>query len=298
MLPCLCIKHCLFLDSADSALLVLGDIPVADNLLLGAGSASGLGPLHPVPTWLDRATGNTPATTVVMADPPVRLFRANDSQRIRSPVTIAEAKARIRREALRRRRLHAADGADETAQANQRLIDFLSRSGGARILAGYYAINSEIDPLAALVFAGECGMDVCLPVVVAAGMPLEFRRWNPGDRLVENAFGTSVPAARVVLDPDVLVVPMVAFDKAGYRLGYGGGFYDRTLQQLRYRAGHRGRSIVAVGFAYDAQEVPSVPRDANDQRLDVVITETQFLISEWEADEPDSDVRTATAIKA
>ncbi len=100
-------------------------------------------------------------------------------------------------------------------------------------------------------------------------MPLKFREWTPGCALVEGEFGALIPAEGAWLDPVVLIVPLLAFDARGYRLGYGGGFYDRTLEALRAR-----RPTLAVGFAFAAQEVAEVPIDATDQRLDAVVTET------------------------
>jgi len=112
-----------------------------------------------------------------------------------------------------------------------------------------------------------------LPCVEAAGAPLVFREWSPGDDLVEEPFGTRAPApAATRHDPDVLLVPLLAFDRSGYRLGYGGGFYDRTLEALRAI-----KSISAVGVAYAAQEVQAVPRGERDQPVDLIVTEREVI---------------------
>lgn len=132
-------------------------------------------------------------------------------------------------------------------------------------LAGYVPIRSEIDPTPAMaVHAGP----LALPVVVAAGQPLAFRSWRPGEALVPGAFCAPVPASGVPVAPVVLIVPLVAFDRSGGRLGYGGGFYDRTLADLR-AAG----PVRAIGFAYAAQEVARVPVEPTDQPLDLIVTE-------------------------
>jgi 5-formyltetrahydrofolate cyclo-ligase len=113
------------------------------------------------------------------------------------------------------------------------------------------------------------GHGLCLPVVVGRGRALAFRRWRTGEALIEGAYGAQVPAnGAEVCTPTVLLVPLLAFDRAGYRLGYGGGFYDRTLAGLRAQA-----PVLAVGLAYAGQEMPAVPREATDQPLDWLVTE-------------------------
>ena len=149
-------------------------------------------------------------------------------------------------------------------QAAELLADFLAAQGGKR-LAGYMAMRTEIDPLAAM--AAHQG-PVCVPVIMAAGQPLKFREWSPGCRMEMGAFGAEIPAEGAWIEPEVLIVPLVGFDAHGYRLGYGGGFYDRTLQGLRAK-----RPTRAVGFAFAAQELPQVPIDEFDQRLDAMVTD-------------------------
>ena len=97
---------------------------------------------------------------------------------------------------------------------------------------------------------------------------LRFREWSPGCTLVEGAFKALIPAEGAWIDPEVLIVPLLAFDARGFRLGYGGGFYDRTLEGLRAR-----RPTLAIGFAYAAQEIEAVPIEPTDQRLDAIVTE-------------------------
>jgi 5-formyltetrahydrofolate cyclo-ligase len=133
------------------------------------------------------------------------------------------------------------------------------------VLAGYMPMRSEIDPLPAM--AAHRGV-VGVPVIPGPAMALRFREWTPGCALMAGQFGALIPAEGAWVEPAVLIVPMLAFDARGYRLGYGGGFYDRTLEGLRAR-----RPTLAVGFAFAAQEVDEVPIDAYDQQLDVVVTE-------------------------
>ena len=161
--------------------------------------------------------------------------------------------------ALRKQAFAAGQG-----QAAEILADYLADQRGVA-LAGYMAMRTEIDPLAAM--TAHQG-PVCVPVIVANGQPLKFREWSPGCRMEMGAFGAEIPAEGAWIEPEVLIVPLVGFDARGYRLGYGGGFYDRTLEALRAL-----RPTRAVGFAFAAQEIDTVPIDKTDQRLDAIVTE-------------------------
>jgi 5-formyltetrahydrofolate cyclo-ligase len=108
-----------------------------------------------------------------------------------------------------------------------------------------------------------------VPVIQAAGRPLLFSRWTPGCDMIEGPFGARIPAVTELVEPEILIVPLVAFDASGGRLGYGGGFYDRTLAQLRAR-----RATLAIGFAFAAQEAEALPLEPTDQPLDMIVTET------------------------
>lgn len=149
-------------------------------------------------------------------------------------------------------------------QAAALLAEVLARHPG-KALAGYMPMRSEIDPLPAM--AAHQG-PVAVPVIEAAASPLKFRSWSPEARMVPGEFGALIPAEGAWVEPQILIVPLLAFDARGFRLGYGGGFYDRTLSALRARG-----PVLALGFAFAAQEVDEVPTDAYDQRLDGVVTE-------------------------
>ena len=144
------------------------------------------------------------------------------------------------------------------------LAEYLAGFRG-QALAGYMPMRTEIDPLAAM--AAHDG-PVGVPVIMAKATPLRFRVWGPDVVMMAGEFGAFIPAAGDWVEPAVLIVPLLAFDAAGYRLGYGGGFYDRTLAGLRARG-----PVTAVGFAFAAQQVDVVPIDGYDQRLDAVVTE-------------------------
>jgi 5-formyltetrahydrofolate cyclo-ligase len=138
-------------------------------------------------------------------------------------------------------------------------------------LAGYMPINTEIDPLPAMAEASAHGR-VGVPVIQGAGQPLLFSRWEPETLMKEGPFKAMIPQIDDFFEPEILIVPLVAFDTSGGRLGYGGGFYDRTLQMLRAK-----RATLAIGFAFAAQEAPSLPLESTDQPLDMLITEHGVL---------------------
>jgi 5-formyltetrahydrofolate cyclo-ligase len=111
-----------------------------------------------------------------------------------------------------------------------------------------------------------------VPVIAARARPLAFRSWQPGVATVAGPLGVEVPVEGEPAEPDALLVPMLAYDARGHRLGYGGGFYDRTIAGLRARG-----AVAAFGFAYAAQQVDAVPDGETDMRLDAVITEEGIL---------------------
>lgn len=152
--------------------------------------------------------------------------------------------------------------------AAERLAEVLAPHAG-KTLSGYMPMRTEIDPLPAM--AAHRG-PVGVPVIPGKDMPLRFRQWTPDCALVAGEFGALIPAAGEWLEPEVLIVPLLAWDRQGYRLGYGGGFYDRTLEMLRAR-----RPTLAVGFAFAAQEVAEVPREPTDQPLDWIVTDVETL---------------------
>lgn len=160
----------------------------------------------------------------------------------------------------------AGPGASERLAAY--VVDALSPQPGS-FVSGFLPIGSEIDPRPALRRLREAGCRICLPCVVAPASPLVFRVWEEDDPLVTEEFGTRAPAPEAeAVDPDILLVPMLAFDSDGFRLGYGGGFYDRSLEALRQR-----KRVIAAGIAYDGQRAESVPLGPHDEPLDWVITD-------------------------
>ncbi|MDO8977471.1 5-formyltetrahydrofolate cyclo-ligase [Reyranella sp.] len=137
------------------------------------------------------------------------------------------------------------------------------------IVSGFWPIKDEIDIRPLMTHLNGEGCRLALPVVKGRGQRLSFRAWQPGDPLESGVFGTLQPSAGCeTLEPDVLLVPLLACDAEGWRLGYGGGFYDRTLEDLRRR-----RKVTAIGVGFDRQLVAEVPHGADDQRLDWLLTD-------------------------
>ncbi len=182
-------------------------------------------------------------------------------------MSLAEAKAAARAAAFARRaEAHAADPGTGAGL----LSSVLAGHRGVP-LSGYMPMRTEISPLAAMEEAAAHG-PVCVPVIEGRGLPLKFRAWDSDTVMIPGTFGAQVPEAGDWITPQILIVPLVAFSRTGGRLGYGGGFYDRTLEGLRARG-----PALAIGFAYAAQEDPDLPLEATDQRLDMIVTETEVI---------------------
>jgi 5-formyltetrahydrofolate cyclo-ligase len=142
-----------------------------------------------------------------------------------------------------------------------------------RILSGFVPMRSEINPLPLMRRFAEAGAGLALPVVRGRGRPLLFRAFAFGDLLDAGVWGIREPQpGRPEVTPDILIVPLAAFDRSGHRIGYGGGYYDTTLHCLR-----AVKPIVALGLAFAAQEIPAVPWTPRDFRLDLVLTERELI---------------------
>jgi 5-formyltetrahydrofolate cyclo-ligase len=178
------------------------------------------------------------------------------------------AKKELRAASLERRKsafeLHGSEASRRIAAHG---LDFLGAAPGA-IVSGFAAIRDEINPAPLMTWLQAEGFRLALPVMQGKDKPLLMRAWTPGDAMSPAAWGIAEPLQdKPALEPDVVLVPLLAFDVRGYRLGYGGGFFDRTLEKLR-----KLKPVVAVGLAYDEQRVDAVPVESYDQRLDWVLT--------------------------
>ena len=181
-------------------------------------------------------------------------------------MTLDERKAQARKDAFARRKL-AFEAAG--AQAGH-LSEVLAGYRGVP-LAGYMPMRTEINPLSAMEEAAAHG-PVGVPVIQAAATPLKFREWSSDCELESGEFGAMIPTTGEWIVPEILIVPLVAFDRKGGRLGYGGGFYDRTLELLRSK-----RATMAIGFAFSAQEAEDLPLESTDQPLDLIVTENEII---------------------
>jgi len=178
----------------------------------------------------------------------------------------------------RRSALAAEARAAASLAVRDRLIAWLDSIALPRagVIAGYWPIRDEIDPRPAMRALAERGFRLALPVSLARGEPLAFRAWVPGDRLAPDIMRIEAPLPSApLLTPALLLVPLLAFDRACRRLGYGAGFYDRTLASLR-----RTSETLAVGLAFAVQEVARVPFGSGDAPLDAVATEAGVVVAE------------------
>ena len=185
----------------------------------------------------------------------------------------ADPKSLLRQSALARRR-----SLDPQTRAllTARLVEeglACARQWRARIVSAFSPIRDEPDALALVAALGAEGFATALPVTVSRGAPLTFRLWRIGDPTVVGAMNIPEPSPEApAVDPDLLFVPLAAFDRRGHRIGYGAGHYDRTLKRLR-AAG----PVRAVGVAYSVCEIAAVPDEAHDEPLDFILTEREWI---------------------
>lgn len=185
---------------------------------------------------------------------------------------VLEQKAELRREGLARRDALPAEIRKAAAEAIAARAFPLAIASGM-ILSGFMPLKSEISPLPLMRKLADDGARLALPVVAGRGQPLIMRSWQWGEPLVPGVWGIREPPPTAPeLQPDILLVPLLAFDRNGHRIGYGAGYYDLTIAQLRAK-----KPIAAVGIAFAAQEIESVPRTAFDARLDLVLTENETI---------------------
>ena len=194
------------------------------------------------------------------------------------PQSLQEEKKALRKE-LRARRAAAVTQSDRAGTALRDVSTATLPIPDRAVVSGYLPMGDEIDVLPMVEAFRASGHDIAMPVVVGRGEPLLFRRWRPDDPLEDGPLGTrhprgSAPAVR----PDVLIVPLLGYDRRGYRLGYGGGFYDRTVAALRSDG-----EILAVGVGFAEQEVAQIPRGPQDEAMDWIATPQEAFRTEGEA---------------
>jgi 5-formyltetrahydrofolate cyclo-ligase len=184
----------------------------------------------------------------------------------------AAVKAELRREALARRdALPPAERAQAAEAIAARAFPLAIDAG--MIVSGFMPMKSEINPLPLMRKLAAAGARLALPVVAGRGEPLIMRAWGIGEPLAAGVWGIrEPPPSAAVVAPDILIVPLLAFDRAGHRIGYGAGYYDMTIAALRAR-----QAVVAVGLAFAVQEIAAVPATPHDAALDLVLTEREVI---------------------
>lgn len=185
---------------------------------------------------------------------------------------VAADKSELRRAAIGLRDALPRDARQQAAEAiAERPFPLKIKAG--TVVSGFMPLKSEINPLPLLRKLEAMGALIALPVVVGKRVPLIMRRWTFEEPLGAGVWGIREPKPQAQeVDPDILLVPLLAFDRTGQRVGYGGGYYDLTIQGLRER-----KAVSAVGIAFAAQEVAKVPTAPRDARLDLVLTEREVI---------------------
>lgn len=185
---------------------------------------------------------------------------------------VFEHKHRLRAEMRAKRTGHA----DNNPASFKKLAEIFTRGIQLKpgsVISSYRAFRDEMDPHHLNEVLRAQGHKIALPIVVGKGLPLVFRLYEPGDALVANPMGIHEPLATgPAVEPDIMLVPLLAFDILRNRLGYGGGFYDRTIAGL-----HIAKPVMTIGIGYAYQQVPQVPTGPNDRRLDRIVTEINVL---------------------
>ena len=184
----------------------------------------------------------------------------------------ATEKSRLRAEAIARRDALPSEQRQAAAEAiATRPLPLPIRAG--TIVSGFMPLKSEINPLPLMRKLTEQGARLALPVIAGRSQPLVMREWTWGEPLIAGVWGIREPQPQApAVDPDIVLAPLLVFDRAGHRLGYGGGYYDLTIAQLRGR-----KTIAAVGIAFALQEVSTVPVTPRDAALDLVLTEREVI---------------------
>jgi 5-formyltetrahydrofolate cyclo-ligase len=181
-------------------------------------------------------------------------------------------KAELREQALAKR--DALPAAERAAAAEAIAArEFPVAVKPSMIVSGFMPMRTEINPLPLMHKLADAGAQLALPVISGRGKPLIMRAYKFGDDLARGQWGIRepMPGARPVA-PDIVIVPLAAFDRAGHRIGYGAGYYDMTIKALRAK-----KPVITVGIAFAAQEIPHVPATERDERLDLVLTEREVI---------------------
>ncbi|MEJ0078468.1 MAG: 5-formyltetrahydrofolate cyclo-ligase [Alphaproteobacteria bacterium] len=185
---------------------------------------------------------------------------------------VSELKSIVRKDALMRRdAIPAAERAQAAEAIAARAFPLAIKPG--TIVSGFMPLKTEINPLPLMRKLAAAGARLALPCIAGRGKPLTMRAFAFGDELASGQWGIREPKADVrQVAPDILLVPLLAFDRIGHRIGYGAGYYDMTIAKLR-----AAKPVIAVGIAFAAQEIEQVPVTPRDARLDLVLTEREVI---------------------
>jgi 5-formyltetrahydrofolate cyclo-ligase len=187
------------------------------------------------------------------------------------PATLENPKVQLRANALAKRDLLPPQ--ERRAGAEKLAARALPVDVSRKIVSGFMPMKTEINPLPLLRRLADAGAQLALPAIDTRGKPLIMRAWKLGDELKAGQWGIREPLPQAAqVDPDILLVPLAAFDRAGHRIGYGAGYYDMTIRALRAK-----KKVVAIGIAFAAQEIPRVPATERDERLDFIMTERETI---------------------
>jgi 5-formyltetrahydrofolate cyclo-ligase len=191
-----------------------------------------------------------------------------------TPAQPAVVKEVLRREAIARRDALPAAERSKAAETIAARPFPIAVAPGA-IVSGFSPLKSEINPVLLMRALADAGASLALPVVAGKGKPLIMRAWAFGEPLASGVWGIREPKPEApAVEPDILIVPLLAFDRRGHRVGYGAGYYDLTITALRAR-----KPVVAVGIAFAIQEIETVPNTPRDACLDLVLTEKEVIVT-------------------
>jgi 5-formyltetrahydrofolate cyclo-ligase len=192
---------------------------------------------------------------------------------IQRPDLIAARKARLRTEAAAlRKKAWLKSGASASKAIAETGVALIQALGVAPKVSGYHPIRQELDPMLLLIELHKSGARIALPRMDGHAT-LTFREWLPGETLDRGKLGIYEPGtSQPELRPAVVLAPLLAFDRFGNRLGYGGGYYDRSLRLLRGSG-----AVIAIGIAFEEQEFPEIPAEPQDERLDMVLTPSRIV---------------------
>jgi len=201
-----------------------------------------------------------------------RLLRLRTSLLMSDLTKAASPKEILRNEALARRDAMPASVRAAAAEAMAARAFPVEVPGGA-IVSGFMPLKTEINPLPLMHKFADAGAKLALPAIAGRGKPLIMRAYAFGDEFARGQWGIREPKPDAPeVFPDIMLVPLACFDRRGHRIGYGAGYYDMTINRIRSM-----KKVVAVGFAFAVQEIPSVPATERDEQLDLVLTEREII---------------------